>query len=279
MTTHLPLLLFLLLTTLSFLSIGLIAVGVGVTLLARLEQNQPRVAAATIRLNHRLAQWRQRLLMPSPQAKMSPKFITKSYKWSLDMQGSLSHFSINLQIDQKAYKTYRRRKREINAYHFDKYVTPFTAEVEALAATFDKLKAERHYDSYAQLCNIVAFVQQCIQYEYDRSPLTRQIIEYPKYPIETLVEGTGDCEDQVILAASVLYRLGYQVALLILPSHVALGVAGLKTSSHVVITEPISGAHYLYIEMTVAQWPPGQIPQVFQADIAKGDYDILPIRA
>ena len=278
MTTQLPRFVFLLLMTLSFLSIGLITVGVGIALLAMLEQNQPSVAAATMRLNRRMAQWRQRLTL-SPQAKPLPHFIKKCYKWSFNRSSDSSHFSISLQVDRKTYQTYRQRRRDTNAYRFDKYVTPFTAEVEALATTFDTLKVERCYDSYEQLCNIVAFVQQSIRYEYDRSPLTGQIIEYPKYPIETLVEGTGDCEDQAILAAAILYRLGYEVALLILPRHVALGVAGLKNNSHLYLTEPTSGTQYLYIEMTVVQWPPGQIPHVFEADIAQGDYDILPIRA
>ena len=36
--------------------------------------------------------------------------------------------------------------------------------------------------------------------------------EYPKYPLETINEG-GDCEDKAILCASILYTLGYEVAL------------------------------------------------------------------
>ena len=39
--------------------------------------------------------------------------------------------------------------------------------------------------------------------------------ELPKYPIETLAEGGGDCDDHSILYASMMKALGFQVALII----------------------------------------------------------------
>lgn len=50
--------------------------------------------------------------------------------------------------------------------------------------------------------------------------------EYPKYPVETLVEG-GDCEDKSILLAAILRAMGYRTALLVFsgnPGHIAVGV-------------------------------------------------------
>ena len=48
----------------------------------------------------------------------------------------------------------------------------------------------------------------------------------PKYPVETLVEGTGDCDDKSILLAGLLAREGYRVSLLYFPAekHMAVGV-------------------------------------------------------
>lgn len=63
--------------------------------------------------------------------------------------------------------------------------------------------------------------------------------EYPKYPVETLVDKEGDCEDFSILCAAVLHRLGHRVALVLMDiaheegGHAALGV---------VPPEPIEGA-------------------------------------
>ena len=47
-----------------------------------------------------------------------------------------------------------------------------------------------------------------------------------KYPVETVVEGAGDCDDKSVLLAGLLSREGYKVALLAFTpeSHMALGV-------------------------------------------------------
>ena len=109
-------------------------------------------------------------------------------------------------------------------------------------------------------------------------PKTGQIIEYPKYPLETLMEQTGDCEDQAILLASLLKLMGYEVALLILPTHVALGIAGLNLNGTSLV-DPTTGTRYYYVESTVNGWLPGQVPAEFEGDLAEGKYDILPIAA
>ena len=44
--------------------------------------------------------------------------------------------------------------------------------------------------------------------------------EYPRFPFETLYHGGGDCEDSSILLASILYDMGYGVALIELPGHI-----------------------------------------------------------
>ena len=52
--------------------------------------------------------------------------------------------------------------------------------------------------------------------------------EDPQYPIETLFrnnwKGGGDCEDKAILIANVLKNMGYNVSLLRIPNHMAVGV-------------------------------------------------------
>jgi predicted transglutaminase-like cysteine proteinase len=69
---------------------------------------------------------------------------------------------------------------------------------------------------------IASFVQKGLQYERDSE--TNESYEYPRYPVETLFYGKGDCEDLSIILASLLDRLGYSVALLRLPNHMAVGV-------------------------------------------------------
>ena len=48
--------------------------------------------------------------------------------------------------------------------------------------------------------------------------------EYVRYPIETLVDGQGDCEDKVALLVALLYEMDADFVLLVLPEHMAVGV-------------------------------------------------------
>ena len=48
----------------------------------------------------------------------------------------------------------------------------------------------------------------CIHYISEKT-------ELPKYPLETITEGGGDCEDHAILYASMMKALGFQVALIL----------------------------------------------------------------
>jgi hypothetical protein len=71
-------------------------------------------------------------------------------------------------------------------------------------------------DEYLEL--ITVFVQS-IRYEtISENP--------PKFPIETYVEKSGDCDDKSLLLAGILSREGYNVTLLSFPqeSHMAIGV-------------------------------------------------------
>lgn len=53
---------------------------------------------------------------------------------------------------------------------------------------------------------VLAFVQHLAYY--------REQGEYPRYPMETVIDGGGDCEDTAILAAFAARYLGYNCALL-----------------------------------------------------------------
>lgn len=65
---------------------------------------------------------------------------------------------------------------------------------------------------------------------------TTGFAEYPRYPVETLVEG-GDCEDRAILAAAILYELDIDCLLILMEDHMALG---LKDNGN------FSGQSYVY---------------------------------
>lgn len=90
-------------------------------------------------------------------------------------------------------------------------------------------------DRYAEL--IISLVQSL---EYKTDPVNLE----PKFPIETVVDKAGDCDDKSLLAAALLAREGYDVALLLFTPerHVALGIRG--------DGEIYKNSGYMYVEMT-----------------------------
>jgi hypothetical protein len=76
-------------------------------------------------------------------------------------------------------------------------------------------------DEYLEL---MAVAVQSLPYETDGT------LTAPKFPVETYVDGKGDCDDKTLLLAGLLAREGYSVALFYFQpeTHMALGVKGYR---------------------------------------------------
>lgn len=98
--------------------------------------------------------------------------------------------------------------------------------------------------------NVVAFVQ-ALNYTEDLDPLTKQKTDYWQYPVETLADGKGDCEDHAILAAALLKEMGYDVALVLLEDptkgHAAVALACDNCNGYYYT---IDGRRYYFLETT-----------------------------
>lgn len=108
---------------------------------------------------------------------------------------------------------------------------------------------------------VVAFCQE-LPYQKDQpNPLSLVKIEdYPKYPVETLLDKGGDCEDKAILAAVLLKELDYDVALILYPDHLAVGIELPETEIPHSHYFPYNGKRYFYTETTSKGWPIGIMP-------------------
>lgn len=101
----------------------------------------------------------------------------------------------------------------------------------------------------------LTFVQS-LPYAYDA--VSKGKDEYVRYPVETLVDGCGDCEDKVALLVALLYEMDIDFVLLVLPEHMALGVHCDEVEADRYLL--FQGKRYYYLETTMPNWEIGQIP-------------------
>jgi hypothetical protein len=93
----------------------------------------------------------------------------------------------------------------------------------ALGESFRGLRAGENLDDDGYL-ELMAVAVQALPYRTDGASTA------PKFPVETYVDGEGDCDDKSLLLAGLLAREGYAVALLYFEpeAHMAVGVKGFQ---------------------------------------------------
>ena len=172
--------------------------------------------------------------------------------------------SISLNITKELY-SYYQNEREHLAYRYQfnggeippNYYGFMLSEydrsvIRALADEFSNSVATEKEEVGLAL----SFVQS-LPYAYDSA--TKGTDEYLRYPIETLVDGCGDCEDKVALLAALLYEMDVDFILLVLPEHMAVGVHcdGVEANRYLLFRDK----RYYYMETTMEGWQMGQIPE------------------
>lgn len=186
---------------------------------------------------------------------------THTYQWSFLPRGGKVAIpqQVRVQIDPQRVEHYRRQPRLDGQWNV--YAEQDMPEVRELALAFHMLHARRRWSTFTQASNVLAFVQQCIPYRSDQD--TTGYVDWPRYPIETLFDRAGDCEDVAILCAAVLARLGFQVILLVYERHVAFAVAGADQLKGDYLVNPITGSRCFYGEATAQGWRLGEVPKVY----------------
>ncbi len=137
---------------------------------------------------------------------------TNVYRW--DFNGE--HYSLTWNLDMATYKNY------IN-YEVDRspqsttartnFVNYNSANVQTIAGKLTELSAGM--TDVERTNFVLKFVQLCTDYERDREYIYSDQSDYWKYPLETLFEGRGDCEDTSILYSALIKAMGYETAILL----------------------------------------------------------------
>jgi hypothetical protein len=195
--------------------------------------------------------------------------IEKKYTWIANNHEA----TITLDIPQDLYTYFKNQPHPKNVssgmlagYAINERDRQFLHNLVVQLKDASDFKSYRARNDYR---NVVAFVQNIV-YQEDIDPVTKQESDYWKYPLETLAEGNGDCEDTAILAAALLKEMGYDVAVVILPEHAAVAVTCETCNGYYY---PLNGRRYYYLETTGSGFSPGTMDAQFQTAKAT----IIPI--
>ena len=190
--------------------------------------------------------------------------INRIYKWSFNnLQWKIE---LSIAVDTYERYVYANIDRSPQNQPFPEeamaaFVTSNEKEIIDLADELKTLANSRRFNTYTTANFILRFVQVNVEYTLDNE--SQGCVEYWKFPVETLVDKNGDCEDSAILYASIMDALGYDVVLLFYKLEE-------KNSGHLAIGIQLDGEHgsyvedddkkYYYCETTTSQFNIGQLP-------------------
>jgi len=193
-------------------------------------------------------------------AQTSPDYYSKSYAWDYDGR----HWTWDLNIPKTLYDAYKavpvstRVRNGPAGYGF--LTTTDDYYVRMLAQKLNQTTSDLGYGSYDQVSFVLAFVQSLL---YTSDSVTTGYDEYPRFPIETLVDDGGDCEDSAILFATITLIMGYGTIYINPPNHYAVGVLGTNLRGACWEYPEGSNETYYYCETTGDNFKIGQLPAEF----------------
>lgn len=204
--------------------------------------------------------------LPLSAAPLSVETIDLDYTWYYNGR----ECTISLSIPESMYEYYSEKHRaETEDYSI--YVThPYDDEyINTIIQKMNFIALDRGYSEIEKINLIISFVQSL---PYTSDNVTTSYDEYPRYPLETLVDNGGDCEDTSILTASLLESMNYDLILINPPGHMAVGVNVDTYGSYWTYDEK----QYYYLETTAVGWEIGEIPDDYSG-VSAYLYELAPI--
>lgn len=188
----------------------------------------------------------------------SQELLEREFSWKY--RGKV--WTYQLKIPKGVYDYYANLKRPpTNDYSVFVTDPVDDAYISAIAARFTEVARQEGYSTKQTVEFVVSFVQN-IKYASDED--TKGVPQFARYPVETLVEQRGDCEDTSILLAAILKEMNFGVVLVMLsgdPGHMAVGVKGEGLTG---VYYEFQGNKYYYVETTDVGWSIGQIPDEYR---------------
>jgi len=201
--------------------------------------------------------------------------IEKEYRWMF----AGSFHTINLDIPFNKYEwavqsTVNRSPQNRGSRFMANFVTVDDSVIISLADQLTSLAQDHDYNASETVNFVMSFVQQSIHYWEDSESKDQK--EYWRYPIETLVDEQGDCEDTSVLFAAIIENMNTYEAVLLFyiiddeTGHLASGVSGFNMDGFSISFEEND---YYYVETTSTGFKAGEKPN----DIPDEPEKIIPI--
>lgn len=181
--------------------------------------------------------------------------IEKTYNLNVDGKD----MSITFKTDASNYDFYVNQSshaRTSNALKNGKYITTDDKVVYEVVSQIKKLAKLNNVSSM----KIALALVEKIQYTLDSNG------DYWQYSLETLILGTGDCEDKSFLTATLLKGLGYSSSIIEFSDHIAVAVDSVKGSANF-------DNNLTYVETTFKTIKIGVVPQEYK----KAKYNVYKI--
>lgn len=141
-------------------------------------------------------------------------------------------------------------------------------DIRVIASELRRESQERGYTPLQEMDFVVQMVR---SFRYIPDDPDHEA-DQPKYPIETLADGGGDCEDLAILAAALLWQMGHPVGLFYVKLHEASHMAlAYRTPSFKGSYSQVGpdGHVYTYMETVPASVRFGQLPPAIVRSIKR----------
>ena len=179
--------------------------------------------------------------------------LAQYFKWTYD--GDIWEYTLSIPEDW--YEYFKNNPR---VPHGTAYVTFEDPYIKKIA---EKIKTTAESNGYHEMSFILSFVQG-LPYVADSYT---NFDEYPKYPIETIIDRNGDCEDTAYLFAALVRATGIGAALIQFSDHMGVGVQTVHSQSGYYY--PVGENWYYYSESTGIGFEIGNLPDEYKYHQAK----------
>ena len=163
---------------------------------------------------------------------------------SIDFRYMEQNFTVQAQVDHRVYhgaviaqrgfllasdaSEDERIQAMADYYSMMTFDPEMNDAIENIVAQMREIRDQLNLDS-DQYVELMARFVQSIPYDENRGFIDydTKALGDPRMPIQVLVDGTGDCDEKVMLLAAMLAHEGYRVSMLLFEpeSHIALGIA------------------------------------------------------